>query len=132
MPTIDAQSGTQASPESLWTHWIRLSHSLSAKLVLVLLTALVFIFALLGYLSLQLHRTHLEASTLRSAERLADIIKRSASYSMMHNDRDALTEMIATAGKEPGIVRIRIINKQGTVAYTTDPREFQRQIDPAN
>ena len=132
MPTTDSQSGTQANPESLWTHWIRLSHSLSAKLMLVLLSALVFIFALLGYLSLQLHRSHLEASTLRSAERLSDIIRRSASYSMMRNDRDGLREMISTAGKEPGIVRIRIINKQGTVAYTTDAREFQRQIEPAN
>src|SRR5581483_5859092 len=114
MPTTDPQPGQQANPESLWTHWIRLSHSLSAKLVLVLLSALVFIFALLGYLSLQLHRNHLEASTLRSAERLADIIKRSASYSMMRNDRDGLREMIETAGKESGIVRILIINKQGT------------------
>ena len=132
MPTTETQTGKRANPETLWDYWIRLSHSLGAKLILALLSALVVIFALLGYLSLRLHRTHLEASTLRSAERLSDMIKRSASYSMMRNDRDALREMIETAGKEPGIVRIRIIDKQGTVTYTTDPHELDRQIDPAN
>jgi len=132
MPTTETQSGTEASRESLWKYWIRLSHSLSAKLILLLLSALVIIFALLGYLSLQLHRSHLEASTLRAAERLSDMIKRSASYSMMHNDREALDELISTAGKEPGIVRIRIIDQQGTVAYSTEPHEIQRQINTAN
>jgi len=132
MPTTDSQTGAQANTESLWTYWVRLSHSLSAKLMLVLLSALVLIFALLGYLSLRLHRDHLEASTLRAAERLSDVIKRSGSYSMMHNDRDALRELIDTAGKEPGIVRIRIIDKQGIVAYTTDPHELEHKIEPAN
>jgi len=132
MPTTESQTEGQANPESTWTHWIRLSHSLSARLIVALLSALVVIFALLGYLSLQLHRNHLEASTLRAAERLSDMIKRSASYSMMHNDREALDELITTAGKEPGIVRIRIIDKQGTVTYSTDAHELQRQINPAN
>ncbi len=132
MPTTEDKTTAQVSPESAWTRWIRLTHSLGAKLIMVLLSALVVIFALLGYLSLRLHRTHLENNTLRSAERLSDIIKRSTSYSMMRNDRAALDEMISTAGKEPGIVRIRIIDKAGTVAYSTDRREIQRQINTAN
>jgi two-component system NtrC family sensor kinase len=132
MPTTEDQSARRANPETFWSRWIRLSRSLSAKLILLLLTVLVLIFALLGYLSLRLHRNHLEASTLRSAERLSDLLKRSTSYSMMRNDREALHEMISTAGKEAGIVRIRIIDKQGTVAYSTDAHEIQRQINTAN
>ncbi|HUN87275.1 MAG TPA: ATP-binding protein [Terriglobales bacterium] len=132
MPTTDAQSGIQANPESIWKHWVRLSHSLSAKLVLLLLWALVASFALLGYVTLRLHRSHLEASTLRAAERLSDMIKVSTSYSMLHNDREALREMISMAGNEPGIVRIRIIDQEGVVAYSTDPKETERQINPAN
>jgi len=132
MPTTEEEPGVQANPESTWVRWIRLSRSLSAKLVLVLLSALVVIFALLGYASLRLHRDHLERSTLAAAERLSDVIKRSASYSMMRNDREGLHELISTMGKEPGIVRIRIIDKQGMVSYSTDPHELQRQIDTAN
>jgi len=132
MPTTEDKPATPANPESIWTYWIRLSRSLSAKLIMVLLSALVIIFALLGYLSLRLHRSHLENSTLRSAERLSDMIKRSASYSMMHNDREALHELISTAGKEPGIVGIRIIDKRGTVAYSTDSTEIQHRLNSSS
>ena len=55
MPTTEPQPAAEANPTSLWTRWIRLSHSLGAKLIILLLGALVVIFALLGYLSLQLH-----------------------------------------------------------------------------
>ena len=112
--------------------WIRLSRSLSAKLIVLLLSMLLIIFALLGYLSLRLHRNHLEASTLHAAERLSDVIQRSASYSMMRNDREGLHELIQTAGKEPGIVRIRIIDKQGTITYSTEANEIQHHINTAN
>src|SRR3954469_7634970 len=132
MPTTDDNSSAQANPETYWSYWVRLSRSLSAKLILVMLGALVPIFALLGYASLRLHRSHLERSTLAAAERLSDVIKRSASYSMMHNDREGMHQLINTAGKEPGIVRIRIINNEGMIAYSTDPHELNRTINPAN
>jgi two-component system NtrC family sensor kinase len=132
MPTTEDRHEGQANPDPLWDRWVRLSHSLSVKLIAVMLGALVLIFALLGYASLELHRSHLERSTLAAAERLSDVIKRSASYSMMHNDREGLYQLINTAGKEPGIVRIRIINKEGVVAYSTDAHEMQRTINTAN
>jgi two-component system, NtrC family, sensor kinase len=129
MPTTEDQLGAQASPPSPWSRWVRLSQSLSAKLIGLLFFTLVIIFVLLGYLSLRLHRNHLERGTLASAERLSDVIKRSASYSMMRNDRDALHELMSTAGKEPGIVRIRIIDKQGTITYSTQVNEIQHHIN---
>jgi hypothetical protein len=51
--------------------WLRLSLTLSAKLNILLLGAMVVIFALLGYLNARLHRQHLEQNTLLSAERSA-------------------------------------------------------------
>src|SRR5215475_9660842 len=50
--------------------WRRLTHSLSAKLISLLLLVMTGIFALLGYLNIHLHRQHLEAATLTSAERV--------------------------------------------------------------
>ena len=38
--------------------WFRVSHSLSAKLNVLLLSAMVAIFGLLGYLNVRLHRQH--------------------------------------------------------------------------
>ena len=47
--------------------WTRFTYSVSGKLIASLLAAMVVIFALLGYLNIQLHRKHLEAAALSAA-----------------------------------------------------------------
>lgn len=131
MPTTEDKSEPEANPKSYLGWWIRLFHSLGTKLILFLLSALVIIFALLGYAALHLHRQHLENSTLTAAEGLNDTLKRSAEYSMMHNDREGLHQLINTVGRDPGIVRIRIMDKVGVINYSTEAREIARQIDPS-
>jgi two-component system, NtrC family, sensor kinase len=130
MPTTNVQPEPQADPLHSNGRWVRLSHSLGTKLALMMLTVMVIIFALLGYATLRLHRRHLENNTLAAAERLSDTLKRSAQYSMMHNDREGLHQLINTIGKQPGIVKVRIIDAQGVVNYSTEAHEIQRQIDP--
>jgi len=107
----------------------RLTQSLSAKLVVVLLIAMVAIFSLLGYLNIRLHRKHLEQFTLANAERISDVIKRSTEYHMLHNNRVALYEQIRTTGAEPGILRIRIFNQEGRISFSTDDREVNKYVD---
>src|SRR5271165_4727525 len=80
----------------------RLAHSISAKLIGSLLAVMVVIFALLGYVNIRLHRQHLEAATLTSAERVSDVIKRSTTYYMLRNDREGLYHAIQTMADEPG------------------------------
>ena len=130
MPTTDTHNTGKANFEPFWARGVRLSRSLGAKLVVLMLTAMVITFALLGYATLRLHRQHLENSTLAAAERLNDTLKRSAQYSMLHNDREGLHQLINTVGREPGIIRIRVIDSQGVVNYSTDQHEIQRQFDP--
>jgi two-component system NtrC family sensor kinase len=76
-----------------------------------------------------LHRQHLESMTLLAAERQSDVIKRSTSHYMMRNDREGLYEIISTMADQPGMKRIRIINKEGLVSFSTDPAEVSKQID---
>lgn len=112
------------------TAWRRsLSHSLGAKLIWLLLGAMVLIFALLGFVTIRLHRQHLEAATLQAAERVSDLIKRSTSYSMMRNDRQGLYHMMTTIAGEPGVVRVRIFDQQGKISYSTDLSEVNRNVD---
>jgi two-component system, NtrC family, sensor kinase len=103
--------------------WLRWGHSLGARLILWLLTAIIGAFALVGYLNIRLHRQHLEAATELSAERLSDMVKRSTSTYMLRNDRDGLHQMMATIASEPGVMRIRIFNQEGQITYSTDARE---------
>ncbi len=109
--------------------WNRLTHSLSVKLISLLLLVMVGIFGLLGYLNIRLHRQHLEAATLTSAERVSDVIKRSTSYYMLRNDREGLYHAMATMADEPGMVRVRIFDQEGRISYSTDTSEIGHLVD---
>jgi len=109
--------------------WTRLTNSVSAKLIGSLLAVMLVIFALLGYLNIRLHRQHLEAATLASAERVSDVIKHSTTYYMLRNDREGLYHAIQTMADEPGMVKVRILDQQGRVSYSTDPTEVSHVLD---
>ena len=98
--------------------------SVSMRLVILLVVSMTAVFGVLGYLHIRLQRHHLEESTLASAQKLSDVIKRSCNYSMLHNERDSLHRMIADMANEPGIVRVRIINAQGRISFTSYPPEL--------
>jgi two-component system NtrC family sensor kinase len=109
--------------------WLRLTLTLSAKLNILLLGAMVVIFALLGYLNVRLHRQHLEQNTLLSAERVSDVIKHSTSDYMLVNDQEGLYHSIKTMAAEPGMEKIRIFDQEGRITYTTDAAEQNHVVD---
>jgi len=106
-----------------------LTNSISAKLIGSLLAVMVVIFALLGYLNIRLHRQHLEAAALASAERVSDVIKRSTTYYMLRNDREGLYHSIQTMADEPGMVKVRILDPEGRISYSTDAAEVSHVLD---
>lgn len=109
--------------------WERLTHSISAKLISLLLLVMLGIFGLLGYLNIRLHRQHLEAATLANAERVSDVIRRSTSYYMLRNNREGLYHAMATMADEPGMVRVRIFDREGNISYSSDPSEVGHAVD---
>ncbi len=109
--------------------WKRVTHSISAKLIGSLLAVMVVIFALLGYLNIRLHRQHLEAATLTSAERISDVIKHSTTYYMLRNDREGLYHAIQTMADEPGMVKVRILDQEGRISYSTNSAEVSHVLD---
>jgi len=109
--------------------WWRLTLTLSTKLNILLLGAMVVIFALLGYLNVRLHRQHLEQNTLLSAERVSDIIRHSTTDYMLRNDREGLYHSIQMMASEPGMEKIRIFDQEGRITYTTDAAEENHVVD---
>ncbi|HWR34416.1 MAG TPA: ATP-binding protein [Clostridia bacterium] len=103
--------------------------SVSGKLIALLMVTMLVTFGVLGWLNIRLHRKHLEATTLAAADQMGDVIKRSTSYYMMRNDRYALYEMMSTMADEPGVERLRIINQEGRISFSTDPVEVSTQVD---
>ena len=96
---------------------------------LLLLGAMLVIFALLGYLNVRLHRQHLEQNTLQAAERISDVIKQGTTDYMLRNDRSGLYQSIQTMAAEPGIYKIRIFDREGRITYTTTPSEQNHVVD---
>ena len=119
----------ETEPSRVDEHSKRLTHSISAKLIGSLFAVLVVIFALLGYLNIRLHRKHLEATTLVSAERVSDVIRRSTTYYMLRNDREGLYHAIQTMADEPGMIKVRIFDQEGRISYSTNPAEVSHTVD---
>jgi two-component system NtrC family sensor kinase len=109
--------------------WPRVRRSLAAKLIALLSVTIVGSFALLGFLTVRLHRQHLETATLTAAERVSDVIKRSTTSYMLRDDREGLHQLITTMGNEPGMVRVRVFSPEGRVTYSTEPSEVNHRVD---
>lgn len=108
---------------------LTLRRSIGSKLILVLGVAMVVTFGALGFMNMRQSRRTVEDITFRHAARVSDVVVRSASHYMMRNDRLALYEMMATIADEPGVTRLRIINTDGRISFSTDPEEIGRMVD---
>jgi len=111
------------------SRWLRATQTLSVKLNVLLLGAMIVIFALLGTLNVRLHRQHLEQNTLAAAERMSDVIKHGTTDYMLRNDREGLYRSIRTMAAEPGIEKIRIFDQEGRITYTTALAEQNHVVD---
>ena len=109
--------------------WDRARYGLSTKLILMLLVAMMAVFALLGYLTVRLQGQDLEATTLLSAESISNLIRRNTTDYMLRNDREGLHRSMAAMAHEPGVVRVRVLDREGHVSYSTDPSEINRTLD---
>jgi len=127
MQETDQRGGFNA--EAMWLG--ELGRSISAKLMLSILLAGLAIFALLGFFSARLHRRHLEAAALLSAEQQSEVLRRSASHYMLNNYRNGLYEMMTNMADQPGIVRVRILNSEGVISYSTLPSEVGGTVNKA-
>jgi two-component system, NtrC family, sensor kinase len=118
--------GNSSSPAG-WFQ--KLGQSVSAKLMISIFFVLIIIFGLLGYFIIQDQRKHLEDAALVSAEQQSEVLRRSASRYMLNNDRVGLYEMMLNMADQPGMVRVRIMNPQGEISYSTSPAEVGTMVD---
>jgi hypothetical protein len=110
--------------------WLaKMGRSISAKLMASIFVTMLVIFALLGYFIIRLHQKHLEASALISAEQQSEVLRRSASHYMLKDDRDGLYQMMINMADQPGIVRVRIMNSEGIISYSTAPAEVGASVN---
>lgn len=100
----------------------RVKH-VSTKLLLLLLACLACGSVLLGFINIRLHRHDLEQVSLEQAVEISDFVRDTTHRSMMANDRQGLHEAIQAIGRHKEIERVRIINHEGRVSFSSDASE---------
>lgn len=60
---------------------------------------------------------------------LADTLTRSARYSMLSDDRKTLSNLITNVGAQGEVDHVRIFNKKGLIAFSSDPGEVGLYVD---
>jgi PAS domain S-box-containing protein len=102
---------------------------LGPKLVIYLSLSLIIIFSVIGVLSLRMYRGHLMLGVYQNADQVSDIIKGSTNYSMLTNERKSIYRIIDAIGREPGILKVRIYNKEGQITFSTDQTEVDTMVN---
>jgi len=108
---------------------VKLTRTIAFKLFLLTITVQTLILAALTFASIRVQQSNLMEHVVQSAVRVSDIIARSTRHSMMLNQKEDVHQIIASLGGEPGIAGIRIYNKQGVVAFGTNPADLSTKVD---
>ena len=92
-----------------------------------LVTALTV--GVLATATLTAQRSELIAQITRNADLLSETVKTSASDAMLANHRDTLRRQIEAIGRLEKMEKVRVFNKEGRVAYSSDATEIDRILD---
>jgi len=103
--------------------------SLGYKLILSAAIITVLCVGLFTYFNLKAQEKQFIKQVLQGAGQMTDTIRRSTRYDMLLNHRDALYNIIETVGKQEGIERVRIFNKEGKIIFSSDKKEINSLVD---
>ncbi len=92
--------------------------------VTVLVTISVF-----AYISSRSYSKSLLAEVERHANQLSETVRSSTEYDMLLNQRERIHEGITRMGGQSSIERIRVMNKTGTIIYSSDASEIGQMVD---
>lgn len=104
-------------------------NKLSFKLFISTFLLLVSFLSVHTYLTVENLQEDMTRLYMQSAYNISDLIKYSTRYSMLHNKREDIYQIIQAIGKEQGVKRIRIYNKTGVINFSTDSTEITQTVD---
>jgi len=103
--------------------------SLGYKLIFFAAIITILCVGLFTYFNLKAQEKQFIRQVLQGAGQMTDTLKRSTRYDMLLNHRDALYNIIETVGKQEGVERVRIFNKEGKISFSSDKKEINRLVD---
>ena len=104
-------------------------HSLIVKLTLATSLILIGFMVLLDYINVKNFKKVMLEYSISTADQMAEIINQSAYDAMLKNDKESLYKMIDRIGKGKSVDHIRLIDREGRVAYSSIQAEIGTIID---
>jgi two-component system, NtrC family, sensor kinase len=102
---------------------------ISYKIIAAVGGVALLIIGIFSYVILSAHRQQLIGELRRNADQLSETVKSSTRYDMLLNQRESVHRIITTIGRQPGIQKVRIFNKDGAIILSTDPADEGRMVD---
>ncbi|HOI30498.1 MAG TPA: ATP-binding protein [Melioribacteraceae bacterium] len=99
------------------------------KLIFVVSFTAIITIGVYSYFNIKSQNDVLLAEVERHSNQLSETVKNSMRYSMLLNQREHIQETISTIGKDPAIHDVRILNKEGTIIYSTRQDEIGSMLD---
>ncbi len=105
------------------------SVGLRLRLVIPLAWVLIAYGSFYTYFTAETQRSEVMKEATDSALRLANTIRLSTRTAMLQSRREDVHRMIEDIGEQPGIEHVRIFNKEGVIAYSSDSSEINHVVD---
>lgn len=104
-------------------------NNLKLKVSLYLIIALSTAMVLFTLLIVKHQLEELQSGISRHATQISEVIVKSTRYAMLLNKRDIAAKIIQDIGKQKGIERVRVMNKDGMIIHSNRPAEIGDSID---
>jgi two-component system NtrC family sensor kinase len=106
-----------------------LRENLKLKVSLYLIIALSTAMVLFTLLIVKHQVEELENEISRHVMQISEVIVKSTRYAMLLNKRDIAEKIIQDIGRQKGIERVRVMNKDGTIIHSNRSAEIGYSID---
>jgi two-component system NtrC family sensor kinase len=106
-----------------------LPRNIKLKVALYLVVALSAAMGLFTVLVIQHQQEELLVEVSRHVMQVSEVIVKSTRYAMLLNEREIAGRIIQDIGKQKGIERVRIINKDGTIIHSNRPSEVGYSVE---
>jgi len=112
----------------MWNYLKSLRQKLVFKVLLSAGLVLLVSIALWSYFNISYQQESIMSEVETSLVRLSNTIRLGTHYAMLHNAREDIKQIVNNISKQEDITAIRIFNKPGYIAYSSDQQELQREI----
>jgi hypothetical protein len=106
-----------------------LRKSLNAKLLLAIWLVLGLVIFLFLFIHVTVERRTFLDQVIENAHRFSNTVKNSTRNDMLNDRRENVQRIIEAVGREDGVSRVRIFNKQGVLMLSSRPEEVGQTVD---